>query len=118
MSRAEMRRAQKEKSKKATYNLTEEQLELMFRERMDKEFERVKKEAAEEAINDVLTVLFTLPMDVLMENFWPKSYEKNIPKFTKLLLEKYDLWQNGKLDMEELKERLWDLAGVRLVVEE
>ena len=118
MTRAERRRAEKSTGKKATYNLTEEQLELMFQQRMDKEFQRVKREATDTAINDVLTILFTLPMDVLMEDFWPKSYDKKIPKFTKKLLDKYATWQNGDIDMEELKEKLWELAGVRLVVED
>lgn len=118
MTRAERRRAEKSTGKKAIYNLTEEQLELMFRERMDKEFARVKQAAVDEATTEFLTLMFALPMDVLMEDFWPKSYDKKIPKFTKKLLDKYATWQNGDIDMEKLKEKLWELAGVRLVVED
>lgn len=106
MTRAERRRAEKSTGKKATYNLTEEQLEIMFQE--------VKRDT----VNELLVVLMALPMDVLMEDFWPKSCDKKIPKFTKKLLDKYSTWQNGDLDIEELKEKIWKLAGIRLVVED
>ena len=118
MSRAERRRAEKSSGKKPVYMLTEEQLDIMIQERMDKEWERLKQQIADDTTNEVLSVLFTLPMDVLMEDFWPKAYYKNIPKFTEKLLAKYEKHQNGEYDMEAAKERLWTYGGVRLVVED
>lgn len=41
-----------------------------------------------------------------------------IPKFTELVLEYYERWQNGELDMEKLKEDLWEYGGVKLVESE
>lgn len=43
MTRAEWRRAEREKNKTATYNLTEEQLEAMVNEKIAAELKRVKK---------------------------------------------------------------------------
>lgn len=118
MSRAERRRAEKSSGKKATYNVTEEQLDIMVHERMEKEWTQLKQQIADDASNEILSVLFTLPMEVLMDDFWPKSYDKKIPQFTEKLLKKYDEYQNGKVDIEALKEKLWTYAGVKLVVED
>lgn len=93
MGRAERRRAQKlaQKEKTATYNLTKAQLDAAVREQVGKE---------------------------LMDHYWTKSYAKRIPKFTELVLEYYERWQNGELDMEKLKEDLWEYGGVKLVESE
>lgn len=118
MSRAERRRAEKSSGKKAVYMVTEEQLDIMIQERMEKQWDRLKQEAFDEASVEILSVLFCLPMEVLMTDFWPKAYSKNIPKFTKSLMELYVKYQNGELDMDELKEKLWTYGGIRLTVED
>lgn len=112
MGRAERRRAQKleQKAKTATYNLTKAQV--------GKELERIKQEAMDDAINTAMVLLLTLPLEVLMDHYWTKSYAKRIPKFTELVLEYYERWQNGELDMEKLKEDLWEYGGVKLVESE
>lgn len=115
MGRAERRRAQKEANKKpATYNFTREQAEQAIRRGIEKELQRVKEEATDDAINTAMILLLTLPLTVLMEHYWQKSYTQRLPKFTELLLEYYERWQNGELDMEELKSNLWEYGGVRL----
>ena len=98
MSRAERRRAQKceQKTKTATYNLTRAQLE-----------------ATNDAINQAMILLLTLPLEVLMDHYWTKSYAKRIPEFTEHVLEYYEKWQSGELDMDKLKEDLWVYGGVK-----
>lgn len=120
MGRAERRRAQKleQKAKTATYNLTKAQLDAAVRERVGKELERIKQEAMDDAINAAMVLLLTLPLEVLMDHYWKKSYAKRIPKFTEQVLEYYERWQNGELDMEKLKEDLWEYGGVKLVESE
>lgn len=49
-----------------------------------------------------------------MDHYWQKSYEKKIPEFTAYVLEYYQKWQDGELDMDEMKEDLWKYAGFRL----
>ena len=120
MGRAERRRTQKleQKEKTATYNLTKAQLDDMVREKIGDELIRVKQEATDDAVNTAMVLLLTLPLEVLMDHYWTKSYAKRIPKFTERVLEYYERWQNGELDMEKLKEDLWEYGGVKLVESE
>lgn len=85
---------------------------------IDVKLERIKQEAMDDAINTAMVLLLTLPLEVLMDHYWTKSYAKRIPKFTELVLEYYERWQNGELDMEKLKEDLWEYGGVKLVESE
>lgn len=102
MGRAERRRTQKleQKAKTATYNLTKEQLNIAVREQVGKELERIKQEATDDAVNTAMVLLLTLPLEVLMDHYWTKTYAKRIPRFTELVLEYYERWQNGELDAE------------------
>lgn len=116
MKRSEIRRTKREKEKTeiATYNLTEEQLNLMVQEKFSKELRRIKQEATDDAVNTALILLLTLPLEVLMDHYWTKSYAKRIPEFTDYVLEYYERWQDGELDMDKLKEDLWEYGGVKL----
>lgn len=116
MTRAENRRAIREgiKAKTATYNLTKAQLDALISERINADLERIKMEATEEALNTAMVLLLALPLEVLMEDYWQKSYKKRIPEFTEKLLEKYSAWENDELSMEKLQQDLWDYAGIRL----
>ena len=114
-SRAERRRAEREAQKKTkTYNLTQEQLEQAVRDAVQSRVEDIRKQATEDGVTSALTLMFALPLKVLMDYYWKKSYAKRLPKFTEHLLEYYERWQSGELDMDKLKEDLWEYGGVRL----
>ncbi|MEY8515350.1 hypothetical protein AALC25_00210 [Lachnospiraceae bacterium 29-84] len=115
MGRAEMRRTMrnKEKEKTVTYNLTKTQLDAMVRERIADELTRVKKQATDEAVDAAMVLMLALPLEVLMDHYWKKTYAKKIPEFTKHVLDYYAMWQEGELDMEKLREDLWEHGGVR-----
>jgi hypothetical protein len=117
MDRAERRRLEKntQKAKTATYNLTEDQLNAIVREKIGDELIKIKKEAMEDAVNTAMVLLLTLPLEVLMDHYWRKSYAKRIPEFTSYVLEYYEMWQNGELDMGKLQEDLWEYGGVKLM---
>lgn len=117
MGRAERRRAQKNerKAKTATYNLTKAQFDAMVKEKMGNELTRIKQEATDEAVNTAMVLLLTLPLEVLMDHYWKKSYAKRIPEFTNHVLEYYEKWQDGEFDMDELKEDLWKYGGIKIV---
>lgn len=104
----------KAKTKTATYNLTEEQIDLMVRERIGKMLDEAKQQATQEAVNTAMVLLLSLPLEVLMNHYWKKSYAKKIPEFTNYILEYYRMWQDGELDIETLKDDLWEYGGVRL----
>lgn len=116
MGRAEQRRAARAeiKSKTATYNLTKEQFDILVKEKIGDELERIKQEATDDAINTAMILLLTLPLEVLMDHYWPKSYEKRLPGFVNHILEYYEMWQDGELDIDELQKDLWEYGGVRL----
>lgn len=111
MTRQEKRR--NERKKTPTYNFTQEQLDNIIQEKIADEIAKAKKEAAEYAINQAMLLLFVLPMEVLMDWYWTKSYAKRIPEFTEHLLEYYQMWQRGELDMEKMQEDLWTYAGIK-----
>ena len=115
MGRAERRRLEKKKGKQVkTYNLTRSQLHNAVRQVTEEDLKRIKQEAMEDAINTAMTLLLVLPMEVLMDHYWKKTYAKKIPEFTEYVLDYYTRWQNGELDMEKLKGDLWEYGGVRL----
>ena len=117
MSRAEKRRLMKEQAKQIktpTYQFTKEQIDAMINAEVEKRIDECKEEITEKTTAAAMKLLFTLPMVVLMDNFWQKSCGKQIPKFTELLLDYYQDWENGLLDMEEMEERVWKYGGIRL----
>jgi hypothetical protein len=117
MGRAERRRLERneQKAKTATYNLTKAQLDAIVREKINRELIKLKEEATEEAVNTAMVLLLTLPLEVLMDHYWQKSYARRIPEFTNHVLEYYEMWQNGELDMDKLKEDLWNYGGIKLM---
>lgn len=116
MNRQQRRAADRkeQKSKVKTYNLTEAQLQTYVEQAIEKELKNNNEDVMNESINTAMILLLTLPLEVLMDHYWPKSYRKRIPEFTKYVLEYYERWQNGELDMDKLKEDLWEYGGVRL----
>lgn len=106
----------KQKYKIATYNLTKSQLDDAVKTSVKSELEKAYENGVNEGVNQAMILLLTLPLEVLMDFYWTKSYAKRIPKFIAHVLEYYELWQNGKLDLEELKKDLWEYGGVRLEI--
>ncbi len=115
-----MRRAQKtaQKNKTVTYNLTQEQLEQMFNKKFSEELQKVKKEATEDAVRTSIILMLTLPMEVLIDHYWKKTYSNRIPEFTGYVIDYYKKWENGELDMDKLREDLWERGRVRLIEQE
>lgn len=116
MSRAELRRKNREevRNKTKTYNFTKSQLDAVIKESIGKELEKAKQKATEEAVNTAMILMLTLPLEVLMDHYWTKTYEKKLPGFVNHVLDYYEKWQNGELDMDELRKDLWEYGGVKL----
>lgn len=105
MNRAERRRAEKQakKDKVATYNLTQEQIN------------QIKKEVRDEAIDTAFTLMLAIPLEVLIgDGYWAKSAKRRLPKFLDDVLSLYDSWNKGVLTIEELREDLWNIGGIKL----
>lgn len=114
--RAELRRTQREEKKAniATYNLTQAQLDAIVNEKIGKKIAETKQEIYEETVNTVMALVLTLPLEVLMDHYWQKSYRQRLPGFVDKVLEYYGKWQDGEIDMEDLKKDLWEFGGIRL----
>ena len=104
MKRGERRRLEREeKKKKAVYNLTREQLEdLMI------------KTQREALAAGSFNLLLGIPVKVLKEEYWPKSYEKKLPKFIDQVFDYYEKLQNKELDEKELHALLKEFGGIEL----
>lgn len=110
--RAELRRTQREEKRAntATYNFTQAQLDAIVNEKIAE----TKQEIYEETVNTVMALVLTLPLEVLMDHYWQKSYRQRLPGFVDKVLEYYGKWQDGEIDMEDLKKDLWEFGGIRL----
>lgn len=120
MTRAEMRRAQKQenKAKTATYNFTQAQLDAVIKEYLDRYIDEIKAAAAHDAVGSALELMLYIPMKTLMTHYWPKTYEKKLPDFTKHMLEYYNQWENGEFDMNEMRQIMWDTCGFKIEKDE
>ena len=107
MNRAERRRQQRAvEKKKNTYTLTQT------------EIDKIKEEAAKEAIDQALVLLFTIPLNILITDYWPKSAHKRGREFTEKMLDLYHRWENGEVSMDDLKADLWENGGIRFEYKE
>lgn len=75
----------------------------------ERELERIKMNAIDEAV----FLTFAIPVKVLMDNYWKKTYHKKLPEFVDYMMKYYEDWQGGKLDIAELKELLWNEGGIK-----
>lgn len=73
----------------------------------------IKLSIRNEAVNAALILTFALPMKVLIDHYWQKSYKKRLPGFTDKMLDYYKKWESGELDLTELEKELWDNCGIR-----
>ena len=80
MTRAEMRRSKREqeKAQTATYNFTQAQLDALIQEKIGAKLEQSKQEIYEQTVNTTLALLLGLPMKVLIDDYWKKSYRQRI----------------------------------------
>jgi len=117
MSRAEYKRQAREGQKKeARYYVTKAQLQQMVKDEYQGLIDEAVKRATDEAINVAMSLALTIPIDVLMEDYWSKSAKKRIPGFAEKVVDKFDQWQRGEYDLEAARERLYENGHVKLEV--
>lgn len=115
MSRAEMRRKQKQESKSTkTYQFTQEQLLQFKRE----EYERARSEIlkhTDSLAEEILEMMLVIPTNVLVNDYWPGTAKKRIPKFIRDCLSLFNAWQEGYVSMEEMQELTAKYGNMELV---
>lgn len=118
MSRAERRRAEREERKlnkrKGGANAVSpftnvSAAEAAIRRGAEKELQRIKQEATLEA----LTLMFAIPVKVLKDEYWKKSYKQKLPEFVDKMFDIYHKIESGEVDINEMKDQLWEDAGIK-----
>lgn len=115
MNRVQRRLANKNNPK---YSVKKSEIKSLAKKSFQEDVDRLKEEIYEEARIDFMVGALALPMMVLMDHFWTKSYAQKIPKFTEILLEYFHDWENGLLDSEKMEEKLWEYGGIKLLRDE
>ena len=116
MDRAGKRRAKKEENKKktATYNLTKAQIDREIEKSIGKKLEDIKMEST----NAAMILTLTIPIKVLVEYYWKYLSREELKEETSIFAERmvdyYESWQNGEIDILKLKNELWDLTGIKI----
>ena len=116
MYRAGKRRAKKEEHKKetTTYNLTKAQIDREIEKSISKKLEEIKMESTDAAM--ILTL--TIPIKVLVEYYWQNLNYEELKEETGIFAERmvdyYEAWQDGKIDILKLKDDLWNLTGIKI----
>ena len=115
MTRAEIRRKEREKKKnKATFVMTYEELEKIRKQ----EYEKAKKEYEkknEEIAKTILKMMIVVPTNVLINDYWEKTARKRIPRFVEDCLSLYDSLSKGAVKMQELQDLTEEYAKIRLI---
>lgn len=115
MNRAERRRQEKAaKKKKATYNLTKPMLDDMVKKEIEDELAAARQEGFYDGMNKALVLMLAIPMEVLMNDYWQKSFHTRIKGFMDKVIELYTAWQDGDVDIQDFIDDLWEYGGVKL----
>lgn len=122
MSRAELRREQREKKKdNRTYTLTARELEQL-EQRIRKEEQQKAKQIILDKTNvlaeQILTMMLVIPTNVLVADYWQKSAKKRIPKFVDDCMSLYEAFTSGVVKMSEMVALTEEYAGIKLVQDE
>lgn len=104
MSRAELRRTQRDDVKKTkTFILTQEQIDA------------IKKQAVDEAVDKAFILMLALPLEVLLsKEYWEKSAKKRLPKFMDEVLKLYQAYESGNIELKDMKDDLWEYGGIKV----
>ena len=83
---------------------------LRMREVAKKEADKLEQQATDKAFLYMLAI----PLNVLVNDYWPKSAKKRAPKFIDDVLSLYEAVQDGVVTDEQLRELLRDMAGLKV----
>ena len=99
MSRAELRRKQREQKKdNRTYTFAArelEQLEQRIRQEEQKKAKQMVLDKTKALATEILTMMLVIPTNVLIADYWQKSAKKRIPKFVDDCLNLYEAFTGG-----------------------
>ena len=86
---------------------------FMVKETARKSAEKMEKQAIEKAF----LLMLSIPLNVLVNDYWEKSAKKRIPKFIDDVISLYESLENGSVSYGELYEMLEEYSGIKLEAE-
>lgn len=73
------------------------------------------RQVREGAVGEALMIMLCFPLKVLKDNYWKKTAPQWLGVFTEQVLDLYEQYLNGPVDIEALKDDLWTYGGMKLV---
>ena len=110
MNRTQMNKARMQKAKRA--GVTPLDMARMH-EIARKEARKIETEYLEKAFLFMLAI----PLNVLVNDYWPKSARQKAPKFIEDVASLFESVQNGTVSEQELADLLNEMAGVNITAE-
>lgn len=114
--RAEERKKQKHRT--ATYNLTKSQLDESVKVSIDTELKQAYQNGLNDGTKQAFELLLTIPLEVLKDFYWKKTYMRKAEGFIDRVFEYYDKWQGGEISMRKMREDLKNISGLEIGGEE
>lgn len=70
------------------------------------------KEMEDDAIEIAFLTMLAIPLNILVNDYWPKSAETRAPKFIKEVLSLFEVWEKGVVTNDDLKQLLQEYGGI------
>ena len=91
---------EQKKEKTPTYNFTWEQIQ------------QLKKEAAKEAVNEVIELTLGIPAMVLKDKYG--FGKKRLPEALDHMVDLYESYEMGYLTLQDIRKALWEEGGYKI----
>lgn len=71
----------------------------------------------QEATEKAFLYMLAIPLNILVNDYWPKSAKKRAPKFIEDVASLYQSVQDGVVTNEQLADLLYEYAGVKITAD-
>lgn len=76
------------------------------------DIDRIKQDAVEEATQTAITLLLSIPIKVMYEQYgW--GMKKRLPELAEALIDEYQRFTDGEMTLEEYQEMVYEYCGVK-----
>lgn len=76
------------------------------------DIERIKKEAADKAIDSAMILLLSIPIKVMHEKYgW--GMKSRLPELSEAIIDEYQAFSDGDMTLEEYQEMVFEYCGVK-----
>lgn len=76
------------------------------------DIERIKKEAANKAIDSAMILLLSIPIKVMREKYgW--GMKSRLPGLSEAIIDEYQAFSDGDMTLEEYQEMVFEYCGVK-----